>query len=94
MTTFILYKRLTEQEIRQDARKVVEDLGRWFRENPRRMICRAELWYGRTACVRRKHMEEDVETAVREALGPRDELHGGETSTQVGSCPKARGGTR
>jgi hypothetical protein len=71
MTTFVVYKRITEQEIRQDAKKVIEDLGRWFQENPRRMICRAELWYGRITRIRRKHVEEDVGTAAREALRPR-----------------------
>ncbi len=94
MTTFVVYKQLTEQEIRQDAKKVIEDLERWFQENPRRMICHAELWYGRPARIRRQHVPEDVETAVREALGPRDEPHGGETSTQVEGRPRAGGGTR
>ncbi len=94
MTTFVVYKRLTEEEIRQDARKVMEDLERWFQENPRRMICHAELWYGRPARIRRQHVEEDVEKAAQAALRPRHEPGGGEISPQVGNRARARGGTR
>ena len=51
MSSFLIFKKLTQQE----AEETISQLEKWFKENPKRKICRTDLFK-----VRKNHVREDV----------------------------------
>jgi len=64
-----LYARIPEKQIRKEAATTIKQIEKWFKNNPKRRTCTAELWYGRTKSIRRGHVTEDINAAAEEALG-------------------------
>jgi hypothetical protein len=64
----ILYNKVSEKTIREEAKDTIERITEWFQAYPRRRVCRAELWYGKMVSVRKKHVEEDINKAAEEAI--------------------------
>lgn len=56
MTGFVIYRRPSDAEIKE----TVEQLKRWFVNNPKRRICRTQSFYGNIVRIRRNHVEEDL----------------------------------
>lgn len=63
-----LHKRLTEKQIRKDAKDLILQLQEFFVKNPRRRTATTSVWYGAIVKIRKKHIEKDVETAVISAI--------------------------
>ncbi len=63
-----MHKRMPAKTIRKEAKKLVVDISKWFVENPKRRVCRAELWYGAQVTIRKNHVEEDIDKATKAAL--------------------------
>ena len=59
--------RRSEENIREQSEQLVKDMVKWFEENPKRRVCRTELWYGITKSIRRKYIQEDIDKVVEEA---------------------------
>lgn len=55
MATFIMRRRLTDEEIQTIATQVEA----WFRDNPRRRVCHAKI-EGMMRKLRRGHVVEDI----------------------------------
>ena len=68
MASFIVYKPLSNKELKEMAEKAIKGITKFFKENPRRRICNVELWYGRQVKVRKNHIEEDIQKALEKAL--------------------------
>lgn len=64
----VVYKRLTEKQLRKDAKDAIKQITEWFAENPKRRVCRAELFYGKTISVKRKTITEQVTKLLEEVL--------------------------
>lgn len=64
----VIYKRLSEKTLRKEAKDVIKKLQIWFDENPKRRVCRTELWYGRFVSLKRNTFKEQVEKSVEKAL--------------------------
>ena len=64
----IVYKTLTETEIRRDARSAVRKINKWFKQNPNRTDCNAEGWYGKMIVVRRGSVSKDIHAAAESAI--------------------------
>lgn len=63
-----LYRKVPESQIRQDAKEGITKIEAWFLKNPKRKVCRSELWYGKQVSIRRGHVAGDMEAAMQEAL--------------------------
>jgi chaperone required for assembly of F1-ATPase len=68
MGLIIVYKRMTEKELRKAATEATTQILDWFEANPRRKICRAELMYGRHLKVTRGQVVHDIQLFVQALL--------------------------
>lgn len=64
---FVIYKTIPEAELRALAADTIPKISKWFEKNPKRRVCKAELWYGRTHKIKRKDVASQINTIV-EAL--------------------------
>ena len=69
MAMLVVYHKIPADEIRADAAKAIVQIGEWFKTNPKRRVCNAQIWYGKTAKIRRKTVAEDITKAMNEAIG-------------------------
>jgi hypothetical protein len=60
----VIYKTLTEQELRDSAAESIPKIESWFVQNPRRRVCRTELWYGETKSIKRKNVADQINAIV------------------------------
>lgn len=60
----LVYDRLTEKQLKKDASEVVKNLTKWFKDNPKRKVCRAELWYGKMHSIKRKNIKGQINKIV------------------------------
>jgi hypothetical protein len=56
----VLYTKLTKKELEESAKQAIVQVTQWFESNPKRKVCKAKLWYGKTVKIRRGHVAEDV----------------------------------
>jgi hypothetical protein len=63
-----IYRRITEPEIRRDARSAIRKIGKWFKDNPQRRVCRTQMWYGRFITVKRSTYKDEINQAAQEAI--------------------------
>ncbi len=64
----VVYQKITDTEIRRDARNAVRQINKWFKQNPNRTDCKTEVWYGKMVVVRRGHVSEDIRAAADAAI--------------------------
>jgi hypothetical protein len=64
----IVYQKVPESRIRREAKEGVPKIETWFVKNPKRKVCRTNLWYGKRVFIRRGHVAKDMEEAMTEAL--------------------------
>lgn len=65
---FVIYNKISETELREAAAKTILQLDEWFNNNPKRRVCRAELWYGRSHKIKRKNVADQINTIVDQHL--------------------------
>lgn len=64
----VVYKTLTEVEIRRDARGALRKINKFFKQNPERSECVVGVWYGENARIHRDSVKKDLAAAVDAAL--------------------------
>jgi hypothetical protein len=64
----IVYKTLTETEIRRDARSAIRKINKWFKQNPQRTDCNVETWYGGRTVVPRGKVSAAINAAAAAAI--------------------------
>jgi hypothetical protein len=60
----VIYKTLSEQELRDSAANTIPKIEAFFVQNPKRRVCRTELWYGRTQSIKKKNVAEQINAIV------------------------------
>jgi len=65
--TIVVYKRYTDSEILADAKDAIKNITQWFKDNPKRKICRVQLWYNKTVHVKRDSIAKQINKAADEA---------------------------
>lgn len=65
----LIYKSIPAKTIRKDAREAIPKIKAWFKANPDRKECNAELWYGKQLKIKADTVEEQVNAAAAEAIG-------------------------
>ena len=63
MTGFRIYSKMTEKELRDSAAEAVPQIEAFFAQNPKRRVCRTELWYGKAQSIKKKNVADQL-TAV------------------------------
>lgn len=66
--TLVIYRPLTEAEIKEDAVKAKTQIKEWFDKNPKRHLCKAMLWYGSVANIHKKSIDSDIDKAADKAM--------------------------
>ena len=69
-----IYKRLTEPELRRDAKSAIRQITKWFKANPNRRVCRSQLWYGKQITVKRATLKADIDKALKAELQVKDDM--------------------
>lgn len=64
----IIQQTVPDELIRKEAADAIPLIKEWFKNNPKRRICRSEGWYGVQIFVRRGHVNEDIAKAAHEAI--------------------------
>lgn len=65
---FFIYEKISDEEIRVHAEKLVPEVEQWFKNHPKRKTCRVEVWYGKILILRRKDYKLKIEEAKEAAL--------------------------
>jgi hypothetical protein len=68
MASFVVYTRIPKEEIEKQANELPNKINNWFKNNPKRRVCKAELWYGERYKFTRKNISEVIEQAKKDAL--------------------------
>lgn len=68
MAGFIVYKRMSKSEYKKAAKEALDGIKKWFDDNPKRRVCRAELWHGIQCTVTRKNLIETITGHLDKAL--------------------------
>jgi len=61
MTTLLLYKKLTSEELDNFYLEALKGVKKWFENNPKRRVCNVGWCYGQTFKVRKNNIEKDIE---------------------------------
>lgn len=64
----VFYKTLPAATIRKDSKTTIKKINKWFKDNPKRRVCRAELWYGDVVSIKRNAVEKMVTAAAEKAI--------------------------
>ena len=60
----VVYKTLSEQELRDSAAAAIPKIETFFVQNPKRRVCRTELWYGKSQSIKKKNVAEQINAIV------------------------------
>lgn len=63
----VIYEKMSRKEIDKAAKEAIKGITKFFEDNPKRRICKAELFYGQVVKVRKNHIKEDVLAAAEQA---------------------------
>lgn len=64
----VIYQKLSEEELRKSAQETIPQVESWFANNPKRRVCKAELWYGKRLSIKRKNVAEQVNAVVNDLV--------------------------
>lgn len=67
----VVYPRMSEKELRDSAAEVIPQIEAFFTKNPKRRVCRSELWYGKTYSIKKKDVTEQINTIIEELINHR-----------------------
>lgn len=68
MVSFVVYPKVSEEELRKMAQETIQQVEAWFVKNPKRRVCRVEVWYGKHLSIKRKTISEQVNALLEETL--------------------------
>jgi hypothetical protein len=64
----VVYYKIPEIELRNSMLNAVKQIDDWFTNNPKRRVCKTELWYGRTHTIKKKDVRGQLIKIVEEIL--------------------------
>ena len=47
MSSFVVYSKISADEIRKEGADAKEQIKAWFESNPKRKVCLTKVWYGK-----------------------------------------------
>lgn len=64
----LIYDKFTKAQLKKEAAEAVKSLTEWFKNNPKRKTCRAEMWYGRMHSIKPKDIKGQINKIVANLL--------------------------
>ena len=64
----VIYKKHPEKTILKEAEKAKGKIAKWFKDNPKRKICNAAVWYDKTVTIKRNSIDADIDKAAKQAI--------------------------
>lgn len=64
---FSMYKIIPYKELLKQGESAKKQLAEWFEENPEKIDCESELWYGKRILIKKDTIDDQVDEAVKEA---------------------------
>jgi hypothetical protein len=64
----VIYKTIPDDELRASAEEIIPKIEAFFSQNPRRRVCRSELWYGKVYSIKKKDVAGQINAIVKELL--------------------------
>lgn len=64
----VIYPKMTEENLRKAAADAIVKVEGWFTQNPKRRVCRAELWYSKHLSIKRKTVAAQINALLEETL--------------------------
>lgn len=68
MAGFKIFRRIPETELRASAVDAIRQIEDWFEKNPKRRVCRTELWYDTYHSIKRKDVHKQIDAIVESEL--------------------------
>jgi hypothetical protein len=68
MAMFCVYQTIPEEEIRQQAVSLLEQIPPWFEAHPERDDCVVEFCYGKVLTLSRVDYQKQIEQATEDAI--------------------------
>lgn len=68
MAGILFYARIPDGELRSQVSEAVENINKWFEQNPKRRVCRCELWYGKFQSIKRRDVQTQIESVVEKLI--------------------------
>lgn len=65
---FVIYNRIPEDELRKSAAETIPLIEAFFAQNPKRRVCRSELWYGKTHSIKKKNVADQINAIVNDLI--------------------------
>jgi hypothetical protein len=65
----VVYAPMSEQQLRKSASENIPKIEEWFKANPKRRVCRVELWYGEVISIKRKTVAEQINARMEKLIG-------------------------
>jgi len=63
------YNKIPDEDIIAEGEELKQKVAWWFRENPRRKICKIDWFYNRSIDVRRENYEARIDVEVAKLVG-------------------------
>jgi hypothetical protein len=64
----VVYQKMSEQNLRKSAKETIPKIEEWFQKNPKRRVCKVELWYGEVASIKRKTVAEQINAKMESLI--------------------------
>jgi hypothetical protein len=64
----IVYKRIPAKTLRKEAKDAIAQVEAWFKSNPTRTNCNAELFYGRMLDLKPATVKQQIDELVKELI--------------------------
>jgi len=71
MAGFIVYQKIPDDELRDSAEEIIPKIETFFIQNPKRRVCRSELWYGKTHSIKKKNVADQINAIVDKMIADR-----------------------
>lgn len=63
-----IYKKISARQILKDAKDAKKKVAEWFKANPKRKNCKAEMWYGKVVIIHPNSIDSDIDAAAEAAI--------------------------
>ncbi len=60
----VIYKKPTKKDVKQDVKALKKGVRKFFEDNPKRKVCRAEVWFGKVLAVKKDNIDAAIDKAA------------------------------
>jgi Zn finger protein HypA/HybF involved in hydrogenase expression len=64
----IVYNKMSKKELHESAKETIPQIEEWFQKNPKRRVCKVELWFGEMISIKRKTVAEQINAKMESLI--------------------------